>query len=168
MRGSFSSRRTRSLRIDLRWRWRSRSSAPDTWNRFSKAFGTGFLPETMPSHPSGPFTAFRIAENRFPLMDGGGAYRLGARWNNSGRHVIYAGLGFAVALIEKLARSRLGKVPKDHQFAEIFISAAVVVEEIGASDVPGWNDASYVASRAYGDAWYDSGRTAVLIVPSVP
>ena len=55
----------------------------------------------MPSHPSGPFTAFRIAENRFPLLDGGGAYRFGARWNSSGRHVIYAGLGFAVALIEK-------------------------------------------------------------------
>jgi RES domain-containing protein len=27
---------------------------------------------------------------------------------------------------------------------------------------------SRIASRAYGDAWDDSGRTAVLIVPSVP
>jgi RES domain-containing protein len=122
----------------------------------------------MPSHPSGPFTAFRIAENRFALLDGGGAYRFGARWNSSGRHVIYAGLGFAVALIEKLVRSRLGKVPMNHQFAEIFIPAAVAVEEVGAPDVPGWNHADYVACRAYGDAWYDSGRTAVLIVPSVP
>jgi RES domain-containing protein len=122
----------------------------------------------MPAHPSGPFTAFRIAEDRFPLLDGGGAYRLGARWNSSGRHVIYAGLGFAVALIEKLVRARLGKMPKNHQFAEIFIPATVVVEEVGTDDVPGWNHAGYVACRAYGDAWYDSGRTAVLLVPSLP
>jgi RES domain-containing protein len=122
----------------------------------------------MPSHPSGPFTAFRIAENRFPLLDAGGAYRFGARWNSSGRHVIYAGLGFAVALIEKLVRARLGKMPKDHQFAEIFIPATMAIEEVAPADVPGWNDAGYVASRGYGDVWYDSGRTAVLIVPSVP
>jgi RES domain-containing protein len=122
----------------------------------------------MPSHPSGPFTAFRIADNRSPLLDGSGACRFGARWNSSGRHVIYAGLGFAVALIEKLVRSRLGKVPKDHQFAEIFIPATVAVEEVGTTDVPGWDRRGYAASQAYGDAWYDSGRTPVLIVPSVP
>jgi len=122
----------------------------------------------MPSHPSGPFTAFRIAENRFALLDGGGAYLFGARWSSSGRHVVYAGLGFAVALIEKLVRSRLGKVPKDHHFAEIFIPATVTAEEVGATDVPGWARVDYRATRAYGDAWYDSGRTAVLIVPSVP
>ncbi len=34
--------------------------------------------------------------------------------------------------------------------------------------MPGWARVDYRASRAYGDAWYDSGRTAVLIVPSVP
>jgi RES domain-containing protein len=122
----------------------------------------------MPSHPSGPFTAFRIAEDRFPLLDGSGAYRFGARWSSSGRHVVYAGLGFAVALIEKLVRSRLGRVPKNHQFAEIFIPATVVVEEVGTADVPGWSDAGYSASRAYGDTWYDNARTTVLIVPSVP
>jgi RES domain-containing protein len=92
----------------------------------------------MPSQPSGPFIAFRIAENRFPLLDGGGAYRFGARWSSSGRHVIYAGLGFAVALIEQLGRSRLGKVPRDHHFAEIFIPATVTAEEVGPADVPGW------------------------------
>ena len=34
--------------------------------------------------------------------------------------------------------------------------------------MPGWNRPDYVASQDYGDAWYDSGRTAVLIVPAVP
>ena len=82
--------------------------------------------------------------------------------------MIYAGLGFAVALIEKLVRSRLGKVPKNHHFGEIFIPAAIVVEEVSPADVPGWERPDYVASQAYGDAWYDSSRTAVLIVPSLP
>jgi len=34
--------------------------------------------------------------------------------------------------------------------------------------VPRWIRSDYVASHDYGDAWYDNGRTAVLIVPSVP
>ena len=59
-------------------------------------------------------------------------------------------------------------MPKNHQFAEILIPATVVVEEVGTDDVPGWNNAGYVACQAYGDAWYDSGRTAVLLVPSLP
>jgi RES domain-containing protein len=122
----------------------------------------------VPSHPSGPLTAFRIAEDAFPLLDGGGAYRRPARWHTSGRYLIYAGLGFGVTLLEMLVHTRLGKVPRRHQFAEIFIPASVAIEEIGAADLPGWNKVDKVASRAYGDAWYDIGRTAVLIVPSVP
>ena len=91
----------------------------------------------MPSHPSGPLVAFRIADDRFPLLDGGGAFKTGGRWNSKGRYVIYAGLGFAIALLEKLARTRIGKVPAGQHFAEIFIPADVSVEEVGPSDVPG-------------------------------
>lgn len=115
-----------------------------------------------------PITAFRIADDRFPLLDGGGAFRGGGRWNSKGRHVIYAGIGFATAMLEKLAHTRIGKIPEGQQFAEIFISSHVAIEEVGPADVPGWNDPGYAASRAYGDAWYDSRRSAVLIVPSHP
>lgn len=109
-----------------------------------------------------------MADDRFPLLDGTGAFRAGGRWNSRGRFVIYAGLGFAVALLEKLVRTRIGKVPRGQQFAELFIPGGIAIEEIGAADVPGWNDPGYGASRAYGDAWYDTGRSAVLIVPSHP
>ena len=57
--------------------------------------------------------------------------------------------------------------PRQH-FAEIFIPGQVEIEQIGPADVPAWERRDCAASRAYGDAWYDSGRTAVLIVPSVP
>jgi len=106
----------------------------------------------MPSHPTGPLTAFRIADDRFPLLDGGGAFKTGGRWNGKGRHVVYAGIGFATAMLEKLAHTRIGRIPIGQQFAEIFIPGHITVEEIGPSDVSGWNDPGYAASRAYGDA----------------
>ena len=91
----------------------------------------------MALHTSGPLLGFRIADDRYPLLDGGGAFLVGGRWHSPGRYVIYAGLGFAVALVEMLVRTRTGRVPQGQQFAEIFIPGVVRVEEIGSSDVPG-------------------------------
>ena len=138
------------------------------WRRFWRGSGTVYRRDRMRSPSSQPLTAFRIAERRFPMLDGGGAYRWPARWHRPGRYVIYAGLGFAVALIEQLVRTRFGKIPRDHQFAEIFIPESVSVEEVGPVDLPGWDRSDRRPSQAYGDAWYDSGRTAVLVVPSLP
>ncbi len=121
----------------------------------------------MPSHPTGPFTAFRIADDRFPLLDGGGAFKTGGRWNSKGRHVVYAGIGFATSMLEKLAHTRIGKIPNGQHFAEVFIPGHIAIEEVGPSDVSGWTDPDYAASRAYGDAWYDSRRSAVLVVPRI-
>jgi RES domain-containing protein len=59
-------------------------------------------------------------------------------------------------------------MPPRQQFADIFIPGPVEIEQIGPADVPGWERPDRAASQAYGDAWYDSGRTAVLVVPSVP
>lgn len=122
----------------------------------------------MALRSSGPLVAYRIADDRFPVMDGGGAARTDGRWHSRGRHVIYAGRGFAVALLEKLVHTWTGKVPRRQQFADIFVPSSIEVEEVGPAEVPGWERADRNASRAYGDAWYDSGRTAVLVVPSVP
>ncbi len=101
-------------------------------------------------------------------MDGGGAFRFGGRWNSPGRHVIYAGVGFATAMLEKLVRTRIGRVPMRQQVAEIFLPAHVATEEIGPAELPGWNDPGYMASLDFGNDWYDSRRSAALIVPSVP
>jgi RES domain-containing protein len=122
----------------------------------------------MPARPTGAVTGFRIADNRFPIMDGGGAFRFGGRWNSPGRYVVYAGVGFATAMLEKLVRTRIGRVPEGQQVAQILVPPHIAAEEIGPEDLPGWNDPSCIASRGFGDAWYDQGRSAVLIVPSVP
>ena len=116
----------------------------------------------------GPLVAFRISDNRFPLLDGGGAFRVAGRWHRPGRSIVYAGLGFAVAMLEKLVRVRTGWMPARQQFAEIFIPRSVEIEEICPADVPAWERPDRAASRAYGDALYDSARTDVLLVPSLP
>lgn len=115
-----------------------------------------------------PLVAWRIADDRYPLLDGGGAFRTAGRWHSPGRFIIYAGLGVAVVLLEKLVRTRIGDIPKRQHIAAITIPADLAVDEAGSADVPGWNDPAWSAARAHGNAWYDEARSAVLLVPSLP
>jgi RES domain-containing protein len=121
----------------------------------------------MASRHSGPLTAYRIADARNPLFDGRGAARWGGRWNSPGRLVIYAAASYAGALLEVLAHANIGIVPKHHAWIEVHIPHTVEVEEIAPADLPGWDAPDLVASRSFGDEWYDRGRTAVLLVPSL-
>jgi RES domain-containing protein len=120
----------------------------------------------MASRRSDLLRAYRIADMRFPLFDGSGAMRFGARWNSPGRQVIYAAETFAGALLEILVHTS-GGVPRGQGYIEIEIPAGVSVEEIIPDDVPGWNSPSFEAARRFGDRWYDERRSAVLLAPSV-
>jgi RES domain-containing protein len=114
-----------------------------------------------------PFAAFRIADGRRPVFDASGAALFGGRWNSAGRRVIYAAETYSGALLERLIHSNIGRVPKHHVWVRIEIPAGVRVEEIREEELPGWADADESASRRFGDQWYDEGRSAVLLVPSV-
>ena len=74
--------------------------------------------------------------------------------------------GNAVALLEILVHSNLGRVPKGFAYIEIDVPTGVGVEEITANDLPGWADADCESSQAFGNQWYQEKRSAVLIVPS--
>ena len=121
----------------------------------------------MAFQPEGNLTAYRLADERYPIFDGGGAMLLGGRWNSPGCRVIYAALTFAGAMLEVLVHTNTGRVPTHHAYMEIFIPATVPVERLDGSTIPDWDAPGYGVSRALGDAWYDSGRSAVLVVPSV-
>jgi RES domain-containing protein len=120
----------------------------------------------MACRRKGPLRAWRIADIRHPIYDGTGALLYGARWNSPGHAVIYASASYACAMLERLAHSGTGGIPKSHHCIIIDIPA-VHIEEITASDVPGWDRADFTGSRAYGDRWLLEKRTAVLVVPSV-
>jgi RES domain-containing protein len=99
--------------------------------------------------------AYRIADRRHKIFDGEGAATFGGRWNSPGRRVIYAAETYAGALLEVLANSNIGRVPKHHAWIEILIDGDVSVEEVDQRP-----------SRIFGDKWYDEKRSTVLIVPS--
>ena len=43
--------------------------------------------------------AFRICDNRYPVLDGSGAVLAGARWNSRGHAAIYASEVYSLALL---------------------------------------------------------------------
>jgi RES domain-containing protein len=95
-----------------------------------------------------------------------GAATFGGRWNSPGRRVIYAAETYAGAMLEMLANSNIGRVPKHHVWIEILIGEEVSVEELDARKVRRWDAPDQRASRMFGDRWYDEKRSTVLIVPS--
>ena len=121
----------------------------------------------MASRLSGPLRAYRIADRRHKIFDGRGAAFYGGRWNSPGRWIIYAAETYSGAMLEVLAHTNLGRLPKTHVWIEISIPRNVAIEEVDASQVPAWGAPTQRASRAFGDHWYDERRTAVLLVPSI-
>jgi len=121
----------------------------------------------MASRFDEPLRVYRIADSRHPIFDGTGAATLGGRWNSPGRRVIYASETYAGALLEKLAHTNVGRVPKNQVYVEIEIPAVVPIEILDSAGLPGWDRADQQASRMYGDTWYDERRSAVLLVPSM-
>jgi RES domain-containing protein len=111
--------------------------------------------------------AYRIADARHPIFDPTGAMLHGGRWNSPGARVIYAAETYAGALLEVLAHANFSQPPKNHRVVRIEIPAKVRVETVIPDAVPGWDAEDDVASRAFGDEWVRTNRTAVLRVPSV-
>jgi RES domain-containing protein len=111
--------------------------------------------------------AYRIADGRHPIFDGTGAMLHGGRWNSIGRPVVYASETYAAALLEVLVHANLSQPPKNHRAIQIHIPEEVKVETVDVNQIAHWDAEDMIASRAFGDEWMESNRTAVLRVPSV-
>jgi RES domain-containing protein len=82
--------------------------------------------------------------------------------------VIYASLSYAAAMLERLVHAGTGRIPRNQKSVIITIPARVVREELSAEQLPeDWDSEDCLSARGLGDAWLDSRRGAVLIVPSV-
>lgn len=126
----------------------------------------------MGSRPEGNDTgaliAYRLGHPRYPLLDGGGAFKHGSRWCSPGRYIIHAASTYALALLENVVHWRTAALPPGMQYVRLVIPTAVSREVLGATDLPpDWDAYPYGTSQRVGDDWYDSGRSAVLVVPSV-
>jgi RES domain-containing protein len=111
--------------------------------------------------------AYRIADSRHPIFDATGAMLHGGRWNSPGSRVIYAAETYAGALLEILVHANLGRLPKNQRAVRIEIPENVRIESVRPEQVPSWEAEDMASSRAFGDAWLEAKRTAVLRVPSV-
>ncbi len=114
----------------------------------------------------GPFQVVRIASAAYPIFDGGGARRFGSRWCSPGRSIIHTASAYALALLENLVHWNAARLPPDMRFVVATIPEAMARSRLEPDALPGWDRADYARSRPYGDAWYDLGDTALLIVPS--
>lgn len=111
--------------------------------------------------------AYRIADSRHPIFDPTGAMLHGGRWNSIGHRVIYAAETYAGALLEVLVHANLSYPPKNHRVVRVQIPDEVTVETVSIYQIKDWDAEDMVTSRAFGDEWIRSLRTAVLKVPSV-
>lgn len=122
----------------------------------------------MASRSERGLIAFRLGSRAHPLLDGTGAATTDhARWNSRGRYVIYAAEHYATALLEKAAQLNGIRLPRSLVYTRIALPPLASVEEVDATDVPGWETDHKTASQRFGDRWYDERRSLVLLVPSL-
>lgn len=104
-------------------------------------------------------------------MLGKGAAHKGARWNHPGEHVTYAATSISLAAWETRAHfGRGAALPWNRFLVRIDVPDKVwAAREIPGSPPPvGWDAVPEGrVSRGEGSAWLRSGRTALIIVPSV-
>ena len=112
--------------------------------------------------------AWRVCKRKYHPWDGAGAAQAGGRWNSPGRPVIYASDSFAGSLLEILAQSaRPGTLPGPHHAIRLEIPDELV-ERHEPLGLAGWQLRDSSSARAFGDAWLETRRSAVLVVPALP
>lgn len=102
-------------------------------------------------------------------LSGGGAAKVGGRWNNPGKAVVYSSRSVALAYLESLVH--IGReAPQNRFLVRIVVPDQVWEGALWAKvkDLPRtWRAApAGMGSMQYGDKWLASGRSALLCLPS--
>jgi len=104
-------------------------------------------------------------------LSGKGAEITGGRWNEKGTAVVYAADSRSLACLETLVHLAAGGLPFNRYLVEISIPDlvwAAAQRETAASLPVGWDaEPASRTSIGFGAAWLRSGRSAVLVIPSV-
>jgi RES domain-containing protein len=120
----------------------------------------------MASPFDGPFQVFRIASAAYPVFDGGGAHRWGSRWCTPGRRVIHTSSAYSLALLENLVHWNSARLPPEMRYVVATIPQEVPRAFLQSETLPDLDRPDRSISQSLGDAWYDEGAAAVLVVPS--
>ncbi len=102
------------------------------------------------------------------VLDGQGGLSAAGRWHSQGHRVVYCASSEALAVLE--LRVHLGSyVPRSRYVMHTIDVPDEVIAELPAEAVPlGWDAVPHTeTSRAVGDKWLESPRSAALRVPSI-
>lgn len=110
---------------------------------------------------------YRIADTRYPIFSGDGAGRYPGRWNVEGDPIIYTCETYSGALLEKLAQTGIGNIPKNQNYIEITIPKGILSQQFNPSTISDWQTRGYGETQKFGSDWLRENRSLILIVPSV-
>ena len=113
-------------------------------------------------------TAYRIGDpdGAHPIFDATGAKLWPGRWNTLSSPMIYTSAHYSTAMLEKLVHGN-GHMPPHQHWIEITIPPGVSFEMFSTAHHPGWHAEDCRVAKGYGQAWHQSQRSLLLIVPSV-
>jgi RES domain-containing protein len=105
--------------------------------------------------------------SNFHSLSGEGGLRYSARWHTAGRPIVYLAASPAGAMIEVLVHLELeeDKLPSAYTLLRIEAPASIAAEDLRTGKRDDWKTDLGI-SRALGDAWLQSGNTALARVPS--
>ncbi len=113
-------------------------------------------------------TCYRIGDlkGQYPIFDATGSTINPGRWNTTTYPMLYTSENYSTAMLEKLVHGS-GKLPPHQHFIRITIPNGVSFEKLNTAHLPDWYLQNCSSSKAYGNAWQQSKRSLVLMVPSV-
>ncbi len=106
-------------------------------------------------------------EGAHPIYDSEGARLYPGRWNTPASPVIYTSEHYSTAMLEKLAHANSVLPPNQH-YIRITIPNGTSYEIFRTAAHPGWDGKDEGICKAFGAAWHEEERSALLLVPSIP
>ena len=114
--------------------------------------------------------AWRIvqAQHITSAFDGEGARRYGGRWNHKGVPMVYAAESLSLAALESLVRLEFSQILSTYASIAIEFDEDLCLRLESSSLPTDWaSNPISNSTREIGTAWFNSGESAVLAVPSV-
>jgi RES domain-containing protein len=105
--------------------------------------------------------------SKFPSLDGEGGRLYAARWNSAGAPIVYLAASPPGALIEVLVHLEMkdATLPPTYTLLRISVPEALRISSLKVPEGDAWKRNEAI-SRALGDAWLKSRRSALARVPS--
>jgi len=115
-------------------------------------------------------SAWRITKQKHArtAFKGEGAKKYGGRWNSPGHLVVYAAESRALALVEILVHLESAEVLSRYVVFQVEIDEPYIADLAPRSLPENWRaEPAPKRLQTLGDDWIESGKSAVLRVPSV-